>query len=356
MSSLADSRVVPGPAPRGVSSHGRAAGWNILFFLAGLVLFETGINHFSSPFQGADKVERKFAYFAAHKDEYDLVFVGSSRVLNQLSPKTFDSQMASAGRPCRSFNLGFAGMFLPECSFLIDQVRALHPSRLRAMVVELSNPAPRHDAEHPLTERDIYWHHFAPTLLAVSAVWTDPDSLATSWERTVQVWLQAATFTRCIVHLGYGPQIITDLRKSTALRTEPRETEREVIGPAADGFFPLLHTLGQSQTHAAKTGGSTLDLMAFRKMVERLRARDAVGARVPAAGFRPAVSRGAQVILRNVLSRQLADMDPQRHQTFAVHWPGHDPRTGFPRSACRRNITDVVRLQRSRRASRPLCD
>ena len=284
----------------------------MLIFLAALALLEWVAGRVASPFQGADKVEKKFAYYASHRDDYDFVFVGSSRVMNQLSPKVFDAQMAAAGHPCRSFNLGVAAMFLPECSFLIDQVRALHARQLRGMVIELSDPAPRHDAEHPLTERDIYWHHLAPTALACAAVWTDSDWRATTPERIAQVWLQTTIFARCLLHLGAGPPLVEKMRKWTSRHTDPGTPPREITGPDADGFVPLPHTLGQGQPGVAKTGGSTPDLQAFENSVANLRTAN------PA----PAPNPLALSVLRDQMNRCVADLERDGIRPFFFIGPG----------------------------------
>ena len=288
------------------------AGRNVLIFVITLALFEWVTGRMASPFQGAEKVEKKFAYYAAHRDDFDFVFVGSSRVMNQLSPKVFDAQMAAGGHPCRSFNLGVAAMFLPECSFLIERVRALHPQRLRGMVIELSDPAPRHDAEHPLTERDIYWHHLGPTALACAAVWTDPEWRATTPERVAQVWLQTTLFARCLLHLGAGPQLVESIRKWPSRRADTRSPSREIAGPDGDGFFPLTHTLGQGEAGVAKTGGSTPDLQAFESSVASLRE----------TAHAPALNTLARSVLRNHLSECATGLERDGIQPFFFIGPG----------------------------------
>lgn len=295
----------------------------MLIFLAALAAFEVVVERIASPFQGAEKVERKFAYFAAHKDEYDFVFVGSSRVMNQLSPKVFDAEMAAAGRPCRSFNLGVAAMFLPECSFVINQILALRPSRLRGMVIELSSPAPRHDAEHPLTERDIYWHRPLPTLLASAALWTDADGRATSMQRVAQVWLQSTIFARCMLHLGYGPQLVEQLRKSRSRQDEARKPSSAVIGPLLDGFFPILHTLGHGEAGVAKTGGAMPDLLAFQSAVDRLRATPVAAAPHDASIEPPSIAgRVASDVQRAFIAHQVARLGRHGIEPFYFIGPG----------------------------------
>ena len=44
-------------------------------------------------------VSQKFRFFAAHKDEFDTLFIGSSRVYFQISPAIFDRVTRESGMP-----------------------------------------------------------------------------------------------------------------------------------------------------------------------------------------------------------------------------------------------------------------
>ncbi|MES2570644.1 MAG: hypothetical protein V4710_11400, partial [Verrucomicrobiota bacterium] len=68
------------------------------------------------PRQPVPIVSEKLAYFARHRDEYDTLFIGSSRVYRQIDPALFDQVTREAGVPTRSFNLGIDSMFSPEDS------------------------------------------------------------------------------------------------------------------------------------------------------------------------------------------------------------------------------------------------
>ena len=310
-----------------------SVGWNILIFLASIAVFEGLVDRVASPFQGAEKVARKFAYLAAHINEYDFVFVGSSRVMNQISPHVFDAEMAAAGRPCRSFNLGVAAMFLPECVFLLDQIRALHPQHLRGMVIELSSPAPRHDLEHPLTDRDIYWHRVLPTLLACAALWTDPEARATPTERIAQVCLQTTICARCIVHLGDGPLLLERLRKGRSRYDNASAATVAVVGPARDGFFPLEHTLGRGEAGESKSGGGLSDLLTFQNAANRLRA-EITAATLPDMAVMPAsiVARTAFRVQQAVIAHEVAAL--RREGTEPVFFIG----PGTTREQCFLNL------------------
>ena len=245
---------------------------NVIVLLAVFVAFEWAVDRVASPFQGADKIEKKFAYFAAHKDEFDCVFIGSSRVMNQISPRVFDQTMAAAGHPCRSINLGYAAMFLPESALLVDRVRALHPARLRTMVIELSTHTPRRDEDRALTAREIYWHRPVGTALACAAVMTDPSPTFSMTERAEQLWRQWSILARCLLHLDNGSGLLEHLLATPHRRATTRRPSTEVLGPDLDGFIPLVTTLGQGKTGVFKTGGSAIDLGDYQASVAALRA------------------------------------------------------------------------------------
>src|SRR5438132_13091512 len=69
-----------------------------------------------------DGVSQKFRFFAAHKDEFDTLFLGSSRVYFQISPAIFDRVTRASGLPTHSFNFDIGGMYLPETSYLLQQI------------------------------------------------------------------------------------------------------------------------------------------------------------------------------------------------------------------------------------------
>ncbi len=284
---------------------------NVVIFLGALAGVQWTVDRVSSPFQGADKVEKKFAYFAAHKDEFDVVFVGSSRVMNQISPRIFDQTMAAAGCPCRSINLGYPGMFLPESSFLVERLRALHPARLRAVVVELSNHTPRRNEEPVLMAREIYWHHPAETALACATVLTDPSPDFSVEERAGQIGRQFGILVRCLLHLGSGWDLLEHVQSASRRQASATTPTRETLGPDLDGFSPLTTTLGQGTSNAFKTGGGPADLAQYQASVVVLRAQTnspppTTLPSTPGAGFGEKITR--EILARDLFARQAASL------------------------------------------------
>jgi hypothetical protein len=103
-------------------------------------------------------VTSKILFLAAHRDEYDTIFLGSSRVYHGINPAAFDAAMAAAGRPAHSYNLGIDGMLPPETFHVIDQLLAAKPRRLRRIFIELEDVQISIAPEHVRTRRALYWH------------------------------------------------------------------------------------------------------------------------------------------------------------------------------------------------------
>lgn len=136
-----------------------------------------------APYPEMGGLDDKLHYFAAHRDEYDVLFFGSSRVLRGVAPEVFDAEMARHGVPVRSFNFGIDGMGAHETAALVRRVLALRPRRLRWVVVELDGWSAELPPENRFKRRVVFWHDRAETLSALETVrLTEP-----SWSRRLEL-------------------------------------------------------------------------------------------------------------------------------------------------------------------------
>lgn len=119
--------------------------------------------HQRLPFRDIPIVRSKIEHFAIAHDEYDTVFVGSSRVHYQIIPSLFDRLTREAGLPTASFNAGVAGMRPPETHFLFDQLMRTPPKNLRWVFIELSSLRTSLEDDRESTEREVYWHDLPRT-------------------------------------------------------------------------------------------------------------------------------------------------------------------------------------------------
>ena len=102
-------------------------------------------------------VSQKFRFFAAHKDEFDTLFIGSSRVYFQISPAVFDRVTREGGMPTHSFNFGVGGMYLPETAYLLEQILNLKPRNLKWVFIEYDELQTKWSPENQSSRRALYW-------------------------------------------------------------------------------------------------------------------------------------------------------------------------------------------------------
>ena len=102
-------------------------------------------------------VSQKFRFFAAHKDEFDTLFIGSSRVYFQISPGIFDRVTRENGMPTHSFNFGIGGMYLPETAYLLEQILKLKPRNLKWIFIEYDELQTKCSPENQTSRRALYW-------------------------------------------------------------------------------------------------------------------------------------------------------------------------------------------------------
>ena len=177
-------------------------------------------------------LSEKFEHFAEHKDEYDVVFVGSSHFWRSIIPEVFDRELALRGHELKSFNFGVGGMRVWECHFLVHRMLALRPAKLKWLFVEGGDwDAGFPSEENTFSSRSVYWHDRAETAEVIAAVWKQEESLL---ER---LWL---SFTHLRLWLwrcsnyGQGRAVLADLRGRAAV-TFGRERE-EGAYVAGEGF------------------------------------------------------------------------------------------------------------------------
>ena len=161
---------------RGYDSSGRRRG-NFFFsaFIGAVTFVLTCLClHALLPFPQIPDVTPKLEYFAAHKDEFDILFVGSSRIYRHIVPETFDRIAAEHGLRTRGFNLGVPGMHPPESFYVLEQALATKPTNLKWVFIELEELYVKWPEEKRDTRRFLYWHNWPSTWLAVEEI-ADPD-------------------------------------------------------------------------------------------------------------------------------------------------------------------------------------
>ncbi len=143
------------------------------------------------PFPEVLAVKQKLEQFAAHHDDYDALFLGSSRIYYQIIPALFDRLAAQQGLPTRSFNAAVAGMRPPEDAYYFDYLLRSKPKNLRWVFIELAGLRTAVDPDKVGTLRAVYWHDWERLwLLWKRALEVKPDIKKRKWKKQIEPRLE----------------------------------------------------------------------------------------------------------------------------------------------------------------------
>ncbi len=179
------------------------------------------------------EITAKLKHFRAHAQEYDTLFIGSSRIYHQIIPEIFDRAMAERGLPTRSFNAGIDAMRGPEMVYYCDQLLRARPRNLRWVFIEGGGMRIQINPVLGRTLRGVYWHDFARLCLVLRAGFANREPASLLWEH-VQLFAENVS-NRGRADLAprwHDPQ------------PRPPLDAHDPVGPRRDGFLP---TAGETQ-------------------------------------------------------------------------------------------------------------
>jgi hypothetical protein len=181
-------------------------------------------------------VEAKLKFFAAHKDEFDTLFLGSSRIYYTVSPEIFDQVTRENGTPTRTFNFGVDAMFPPENFYVLEQILKTKPRNLKWVVIEMEEIHNNWTDKELGTLRVLYWHDWPRAALTLKKT-LDPRGDAKWYNKIARLWLArrklVANFTlfaRQFVNVGRGAAFLSSRGKESA--SQPSFE----LGPKGDGY------------------------------------------------------------------------------------------------------------------------
>lgn len=219
-----------------------------------------------APYPEMGDVDDKLRFFEAHRDDYDVLFFGSSRVFRGIVPEAFDAEMARRGRPVRSFNFGADGMGSHETAALVRRVLAMRPRRLTWVVVELDGWSAEILPENRFKTRMVFWHDRQETRAALGTVARSEPSRRRRLEPAADHLLHLAARASAA---GRGRDLVRELRgRWSGAPAERRRTEEELA--TSGGFKPFSDSAyGTPSTHPFRRRFLEL-LPAYRLAVTRL--------------------------------------------------------------------------------------
>jgi len=255
------------PAPRKPTSRKNVI-WaltNSALCAAAFLITCVGL-HAILPFPEIDGgVSQKFRFFAAHKDEFDTLFIGSSRIYFQISPAIFDRVTRESGIPTHSFNFGIGGMYLPESAYLLEQILNLKPHNLRWVFIEYDELQTKWSPENQTSRRALYWADWKRVSLLLRKL---------SDAGMASLWLPNPTKLRDIVqpqndeknrrslltfYAGQLEKNYTNVARASDvldyfLSHDTKERRASYLGAASDGYVIRPNRMSPSQAAAYERG------------------------------------------------------------------------------------------------------
>lgn len=140
----------------------------LLSFLIAVVLLGQLIPNTKLP-SNIDFISAKYEYYQARKDNYNVLFFGSSQTYNHIDPQQFDAIAHSSNLSTTSYNFGIPAMFDIEGELFLERVLANPPKNLRWVFINYD----LYDGELKAgvkTPRSVYWHSLKNTRRAAEYV------------------------------------------------------------------------------------------------------------------------------------------------------------------------------------------
>ncbi len=176
-----------------------------------------------SPFPPVPAIAPKWDWFQERRDEFEVLFVGSSRFYHQVIPQQFDAEVArDGGAKVRSFNFSYDAVWPPESYYLLRQILTLRPAHLKWVFIELQDIDFRLDDRNDATLRMSYWHDLPHTRMAIA------DILASRLhgpEKRRLIVAHSLLFLREAANLGRGADLLGNLLSPPPPRKSPHAWE-----------------------------------------------------------------------------------------------------------------------------------
>ena len=164
--------------------------------------------------------QKSFDYFREHKDEYDVVFVGSSLFYRQIIPKEFDFRLRKEGYEVKSFNFGIPGMYFHEANVVIEHLLALKPKRLKWLFIDSGNGENLLGRRNWYTNRAVQYHTPNETWSIIADIMEYDEPFTV---RTQAAFEHATQMLMYSFHVGRGPKIVRQFLLDNGIFGKKRE-------------------------------------------------------------------------------------------------------------------------------------
>lgn len=206
--------------------------FNIIICLIFFCLTAIGLSNtlrYVSPEPYIPVLSDKIHYFQEHKNEFDVIFIGSSHVYRNINPIVFDTELSKHNFNYKSFNFGVSSMNLIEQRFLLQTIINEKPKNLKYIFVE------------PLLELNLALKNLETTRVSYFSNWQN-TSFAITYIFNLQKSLfykinQARAFTLAFMrHLFNVGTLSSKIFDSTSINDTG---ELKLANFSQQGFFAL---------------------------------------------------------------------------------------------------------------------
>ena len=289
------------------------------------------LHHFA-PWTQMDEVSEKVSYFERHKDDFDTLFIGSSRIYHGIVPQVFDAELTKRGIASASLNLGIDGMSIPESSCFLEKILEQKPARLKWVFVELTPFRLEMDENRRESARGVYWHDWTRMKWIAGELWNNARTTGRDYRRAPKRLrgalndldvgaMHAGLFLRNVCNAGCGRRLVENACASDVAAIAQAD---EFCGAPRFGFLGM--------DREPMTGGELQD---YEKKLAEMRRRkpdpgdNGWGLRVAAEDasrlIREAGAEPVFVIASSVsASRHEWPGQPKDAPLFAYHDPDRD--------------------------------
>ena len=186
-------------------SPARSSLWRLAYnCAAGTAAFVSvcALMHRLAPLPRVPIVGPKLGYFGRHAEDYDTIFVGSSRVYRQIAPQAFDDELRARGIGSRSFNFGAPAMIPPESFFVLEKILPRRGAHLRWVFIEWAAVKTEIEKRKEGTIEVLYWHDWRQTAFLARTIAARHGISRSSF--TQKLWPHLRLFLRNTANVGRG--------------------------------------------------------------------------------------------------------------------------------------------------------
>lgn len=182
-------------------------------------------------------VAAKLKFFNEHKDEFDTLFLGTSRFYYAVSPEIFDKTTRENGVPTRTFNFGVDGMHPPENFYVLEQILKTKPRNLKWVFLEIGDVQTGWAGKELGTRRVVYWHDWARTALTLKKA-LNPRGGAPWYIKATRLWLARRALTQNMTLFAKQFANIGRVADFFSSEDENQHADRSdsELGPKHDGY------------------------------------------------------------------------------------------------------------------------